>query len=121
MFIDTGDCIASRVALSKAIKNIINYSQTYIFSYTSWNGDGGTYFKKDTTLLWGKIFSREFIELYHIRFNITPEGSYSNEDRGFMAPCKLILEYISTYDKNVRLSFNSNVLYRRILDKDSIT
>ena len=121
MFIDTGDCITSRMALSKPIKNITNYSQTYIFSYTSWNGDGGTYFKKDITLLWGKIFSREFIELYHIRFNTTPECSYSNEDRGFMAPCKLILEYISTYDKNARLSFNSNVLYRRILDKDSIT
>ena len=60
-------------------------------------------------------------ELYHLRFNTTPECSYSNEDRGFMAPCKLILEYISTYDKNKRICFNNNVLYKRILDKNSIT
>ena len=120
-FIDTGDCAASRSVFLKAIKSIAKYSQGYIFSYTSWNGDGGTYFKKDTTLLWGKIFSREFIELYHIRFNTTPECSYSNEDRGFMAPCKLVLEHIATYDKIQRLCFNSDVLYKRVLDKDSIT
>lgn len=120
-FIDTGDCIGSRAVLQKAIKNLYNYSQAYIFSYTSWNGDGCTYFKKDTALLWGKIFSREFIELYHIRFNTTKECSYSNEDRGFMAPCKLILEHIAIHDKIERLCFNSNVLYKRILDKNSIT
>ena len=120
-FIDTGDCAASRASLAKAVKSIARYSQSYVFSYTSWNGDGRTYFRKDTALLWGKIFSREFIELYHIRFNTTPECSYSNEDRGFMAPCKLILDYISSYDKIKRLCFCSDVLYRRILDKDSIT
>ena len=120
-FIDTGDCITSRLAFFKAIRSIEKYSQAYVFSYTSWNGDGGTLFKKDTALLWGKIFSREFIELYHIRFNTTPECSYSNEDRGFMAPCKLILDYISTYDRIQRLCFNSDILYKRVLDKNSIT
>lgn len=121
MFIDTGDCMASRTVFTKAVKSLEKYSQVYVFSYTSWNGDGGTYFRKDTALLWGKIFSREFIELYHIRFNTTPECSYSNEDRGFMAPCKMMLDYISTYDRIQRLCFNSNVLYKRILDKNSIT
>ena len=121
MFIDAGDCIASRTALLKVIKSIPNYSQAYVFSYVWWNGDGRKYFKKDSTLLPGKIFKREFIELYHLHFNTTPECSYSNEDRGFMAPCKIVLEHIASYDKTRRLYFNSDVLYKRILDENSIT
>ena len=69
----------------------------------------------------GKIFRREFLESYDIKFGTTKLTSYSNEDRGFVAPCKLILEYISTYDSNKRICFNSNVLYKRLWDKDSIT
>ena len=121
MFIDAGDCIASKKILAKIIKEIPKYSQAYVMGYTWWNEDGHRYFKNDSTLLPAKIFNREFVELYHLRFNTTPECSYSNEDRGFMAPCKLILEYISIYDKNKRICFNNNVLYKRILDKNSIT
>lgn len=121
MFMDAGDCIASQKALAKAIKEIPIHSQAYIIGYTWWNEDGHRFFKNDSTLLPAKIFNREFVELYHLRFNTTPECSYSNEDRGFMAPCKLILEYIASYDKNKRICFNNNVLYKRILDENSIT
>ena len=121
MFIDAGDCISSKVILAKVVRDIAKYSAAYVISYTWWNEDGRRYFRRDASLLPGKIFNREFIELYHLRFNTSPECSYSNEDRGFLAPCKLILDYISPYDLNRRLYFNSNVLYKRILDKDSIT
>ena len=121
MFIDAGDCIASRTALSNVVRIIPKYTQAYVMSFTWWNEDGRRYVRHDSALLPGKIFNREFIELYHIKFNTTPECSYSNEDRGFVAPCKLVLKYISTYDRIERLCFNSNVLYKRILDKDSIT
>ena len=95
----------------------------YIISYAWWNEDGNHVHKKDATLLPGKIFQREFIELYNIRFNTTPECSYSNEDRGFMAPCKLIMEYIRAYcdDRLRRIHFKENILYSRILDDNSIT
>ena len=109
------------VATRLNIKDIPKNSQAYIISYTWWNEDGHRYFKRDATLLPGKIFKREFIELYHLRFNTTPECSYSNEDRGFLAPCKIILNYLSSYERNRRLYFNSNVLYKRILDDNSIT
>lgn len=121
MFIDAGDCIASKASLNFAIKTINSYSQAYVIGYTWWNEDGHRYFREDATLLPAKIFNREFIELYHLRFNSSPECSYSNEDRGFMAPCKMILDHIMTYDKNKRLCFNNNVLYKRILDANSIT
>lgn len=121
IFIDAGDIITSKTILLKAIKALQTHSQAYIMGYTWWNEESRSYFKKDITLLHGKIFNREFIELYHLCFNTSRQCSYSNEDRGFVAPCKLILEYISTYDSNRRVCFNSNVLYKRLWDKDSIT
>ena len=100
MFIDAGDRIASKASLNFAVKTINSCSQAYIIGYTWWNEDGHRYFRKDAALLPAKIFNREFVELYHLRFNTTPECSYSNEDRGFMAPCKMILEHIMTdYNK----------------------
>ena len=99
MFIDAGDCIASKRTFLRAVKEIKTHSQAYIICYNWWNEESNSVFEKDTTLLHGKIFKREFVELYHLCFNTLPECSYSNEDRGFMAPYKLILEYISTYDK----------------------
>ena len=123
MFIDAGDCIASKRQLRSAAKSIMRYSMAYIISYAWWNEDGDHIIKKDATLLPGTIFQREFIELYNIRFNTTPECSYSNEDRGFMAPCKLIMEYIRNYcgDRLKRIHFKENVLYSRLLDENSIT
>lgn len=121
MFIDTGDCIASKKILLKAVKDIAKHSQAYVLIYSWWNEEDHHVIKKDITLLHSKIISREFIELYHLRFNTTRECSYSNEDRGFMAPLKLALEYIYTYDKNQRVCYNNNILYKYLLDPDSIT
>ena len=121
MFIDAGDCIASKAALNNVIKTIPKHSQAYIISYGWWNEDGRKYIRHDATLLPGKIFKREFIQLYHLRFNTSPECSYSNEDRGFLAPCKLILDELWHIDKTKRFHFNSNILYKRILDENSIT
>ena len=121
MFIDAGDCIASKSTLRRAVKEIASHSQAYVLCYNWWNEESHSYFRKDTTLLPAKFFNREFTELYHLRFNSSPECSYSNEDRGFMAPCKLVLQHIASYDKNNRLCYNNNVLCKRMLDKDSIT
>ena len=121
MFMDTGDCIASKKILIKAIKDIPVYSQAYVMVYTWLNEENHSLIKKDMTLLHSKIINREFIELYHLRFNTNPECSYSNEDRGFMAPLKLILEHIGTYDKNQRICYNNNILYKYLLDPNSIT
>ena len=38
-----------------------------------------------------------------------------------MAPCKLILDEMAHYDKIRRLCFNTDVIYKRILDDKSIT
>ena len=121
MFIDAGDTIASKRTFVQAIKSLDKLSQAYVLGYTWWNEESNSYFKKDITLLHGTIFNREFTELYHLCFNTTPECSYSNEDRGFMAPCQLVLEHISSYDKNRRVIFSNNVLCKRLKDENSIT
>lgn len=121
MFIDAGDCISSQEILSQAIQDLPNQTQAYVICYTWFNEEDGHFFANDNTLLPAKIFSREFIELYHLRFNTSKECSYSNEDRGFMAPCKIALEYIASYDKLWRFYPIDKVLCIKILDQDSIT
>ena len=120
-FIDAGDYVSSKEVLAKIINNLEQYSQTYVFCYTWFNEEDGNFFVNDATLLQGKIFNRNFIELYHLRFNTSPECSYSNEDRGFMAPCKMILEYISSYDKLWRFYPIDTVFLIKTLDDNSIT
>ena len=121
MFIDAGDYFSSPEILTQVIKDIENQTQAYVICYTWFNEEDGNFFVNDNTLLPAKIFSREFIELYHLRFNTTPECSYSNEDRGFMAPTKLALEYIASYDKNWRFCPIDKVLAIKTFDGNSIT
>lgn len=120
-FIDAGDYVASKEILKRVIKNIEQCSQAYVFCYSWFNEEDGNFFVNDATLLQGKIFSREFIELYHLRFNTDPKCSYSNEDRGFMAPCKMVLEYIASYDKLWRF-YPLDIAYLiKTFDQNSIT
>jgi hypothetical protein len=121
MFLDAGDCIANKELFIGAVKSLKRYTQLYILGFYWWNEENDTIFKNDVTLLHGKILSREFMELYHLRFNTTPECSYSNEDRGLMAPAKLILESMMEYDKVKRVHFKEDVIMSRLYDKDSIT
>lgn len=120
-FIDAGDYVASKAVLEQVIDNLNKYNQAYVFCYTWFNEEDGNFFVNDASLLQGKIFSREFIELYHLQFNTSPECSYSNEDRGFMAPCKMILEYITSYDKLWRFYPLDLVFLIKTFDDNSIT
>lgn len=121
MFIDAGDCINDKSQFIGNVKSIKRYSQLYILGFYWYNEESDSIFKNDITLLHGKIISREFMELYHLRFNTTPECSYSNEDRGFMAPAKLILEYLLRDSRVKRAFFKKDVLVSRLQDMNSIT
>jgi len=120
-FIDAGDYISSKEVLAKIVENLEKYTQAWVYTYTWFNEEDGHFIVNDATLLQGKVFSREFIELYHLRFNTTPECSYSNEDRGFMAPSKMVLEYVMTYDKLWRMYPIDLVFLIKTLDDNSIT
>ena len=120
-FIDAGDYVASKEIFAQVVNNIEKTTQAYVTCYTWFNEEDGNFFVNDNTLLQGKIFSREFIELYHLSFNTRSCCSYSNEDRGFMAPCKMALEYIASYEKLWRFYPIDLVFLIKTLDDNSIT
>ena len=120
-FIDAGDYIASKPILTQIIENIRMHTQAYVFCYSWFNEEDNNFFVNDATLLQGKVFQREFIELYHLRFNGDKNCSYSNEDRGFMAPCKMALEHIASYEKIWRFYPVDIVFLIKTFDSESIT
>jgi len=120
-FIDAGDYVPSKDIFLKVYNELPQSTQAYVLCYTWFNEEDGSFFVNDATLLQGKVFSREFIDLYHLKFNCTPECSYSNEDRGFMAPCKMALEYIASYEKVWRFYPIDVTFLIKTLDDNSIT
>lgn len=121
LFIDAGNVFISKDILRDAIKKIPSQSQAYVICYTWFNEENQDFFANDATLLPGKMFNREFLELYNIHFSNSLACSYSNEDRGFMAPCKIALEYIASYDKLWRFYPIDIVLLTNTYDEASIT
>ena len=65
----------------------------------------------------GKIYRRNFLEKYNIRF--TPECSRANEDIGFNVLCRLILSHynpngiVSVEDPFISWRMDMNSLVRR--------
>ncbi len=88
MFIDAGDY--SSVEAIKTVREDIKNNIPCLYSYEWFNEEHQKKAYAGGTLLHGHVFKRSFLELYDIHFNA--EASYSNEDRGFLYPCKLILK-----------------------------
>lgn len=120
MFIDAGDYIISKICLIDILQTIKEKSKNYIFSWSWINGEFNTYFN-DKNLLPEKVFKREFLEIYNIKFNTTPECSYSNEDRGFLGICNLILNTLKLSEKTTYYFSSELPIYFRVFREDSIT
>jgi len=120
MFIDAGDYIISKICLIDILDTIKNKSKNYIFSWAWINGEYNTYFN-DINLLPEKVFKREFLELYNIKFNTTPECSYSNEDRSFLGICNLVLDNLKLSEKTSYYFSSELPIYYRVFREDSLT
>ena len=84
MFLDAGDRVSSKLAMANALKTIKTYNDAYIYSFSWYNPESNQHFVKDMWSMHGSIFQREFIELYHINFDTSPDASYCGEDLCFM-------------------------------------
>lgn len=87
LFLDTGDYLSE-----DGIETILNQikENTYIKMY-SWqyiDEETNTIQEEFDSKMIGKVFKRSFIEMYHICFS--KEGSYIDEDYGFIHACELI-------------------------------
>lgn len=121
MFIDTGDYIISKICLRDILETIENKSKYFIFSWDWINEENNHYFHNEEELLHGKVFKREFLELHQLRFNTIPEASYSNEDRGLLNSCNLILKNIKHFEDTSHKFISELPIYYRTFNKNSIT
>ena len=92
MFLDAGDRVSSKLAMSNALKTIKKYNDAYIYSFAWYNPESHKHYIKDMWSLHSSIFQREFIELYGLCFDTSPDASYCGEDLGFMQ-----LAYLNLY------------------------
>lgn len=120
-FLDAGDLVKSKEILKHVISIIKKYSQIYIFAYSWFNEENSCQFNDDRGTFPGKIFKREFLDCYNIKFGITKLTSYSNEDRGFMGSCDCILSYIKSFDIQQRYLPIKEVFYIRTTNENSLT
>ena len=121
MFIDCGDYIFSKICLIDILNTIEKYSKYYIFSWNWIDEESSHFFNNEKELLPGKVFKREFLELYNLKFNVSKECSYSNEDRGFLSSCNLVLLNIKLYETTPYFYASELPIYFRVFNKNSLT
>ena len=85
------------------------------------NEENNCQFDDDAGTFPGKIFRREFLECYEIKFGTTLLTSYSNEDRGFLGISNTVLEYMRSYDALRRYEPVKKVFYFRTTNENSLT
>jgi glycosyltransferase involved in cell wall biosynthesis len=116
VFIDADDVFANALSL-QALSEIANNTKSILIStafneVVNNNGINLIPHENDLTWMFGKLYSREFITKYNIRFHPT---SRANEDNGF----NTLIRLISSNKYNI--SFNPLVTYYWMENKNSIT
>lgn len=118
LFLDSGDYLEEG-AINTIVEQI--KSNTYIKLY-SWayiiDKDKEVKDKFDSKMI-GKVFKRSFIEIYHICFS--KEGSYSNEDYGFIHACELIFMILRWRKFPLMREHFEIPLFHETYDPDSLT
>lgn len=114
MFIDADDTFAGAFAV-KNIKECLLAEPTNACCFGSFIEDQLKVYiphQNDSVWMFGKIYKREFINKYGIRFQ---EGSRANEDAGFNMMCRLFS------NQQEQIKFSPEVYYFWHFKEDSIT
>ena len=119
-FVDCGDVIFSRHSLEE-IKDALLYDSLPDVHKWPWiNSEYNTIMAKGASTP-GFIYKRQFLQIYNIRHDETPIGSYSNEDIGFNHICQTVFDHIQTYDMSAHYRQHDTPIYKMILDNNSLT
>lgn len=113
-FIDADDTYATAFSLRCLRDNLLKEPQNAC-CFSSFMEDQKTMFvphQNDSVWMFGKIYKRDFIKKYGIRFK---EGSRANEDAGFNMQCKLFS------NPNEQIKYISDICYFWHFKEDSIT
>lgn len=121
IFLDCGDNFTTPLQVKFMLEEIMNHPEAGMISYAHLEEKfGGIEFAASgNNRMHGKIYSREFLQKYNIRFNT--ETPRCNEDIGFNMNCRLIGEHIfNTEDREVIFeNGDTAVIWRNT--KNSIT
>lgn len=120
MFIDAGDYIIDKICLLHILETIQTQSKNYIFSWSWINGEWNSYCN-DKNLLPEKVFKREFLEIYDIKFSEEKKCSYSNEDRSFLGICNLIIDTLKLSELTNYYFISELPVHFRVFRQDSLT
>lgn len=121
MFLDAGDKVGSKIAMSNALKTIAAYNDAYLYAFSWYNPQAKRHFLNDMWSLHGTIFKREFLELYNITFATDKDSSYCGEDLGFMQQCYLNLYTSYELEQIFHYFSNKMTLCTYVPDQTSIT
>ena len=89
LFMDTGDVFINNQMQQIMITTIKEKPEVYIYSWSHLAEDKNIICKDTHNRLHGRIYSRAFLQKYHITFCTT--SSRVNEDVGFNRACRLVL------------------------------
>ena len=112
MFLDTGDVFVSKKDQKKILGTLQSNPNVPMIAWAYYYDGEPTSFQDNR--LHGKLYSREFLNHFHITF--CPNGSYFNEDIGFNHTCRVILTAIGQ-----KFIFIDKPLVRWIPAEDSLT
>ena len=113
MFIDADDTLAGAFALHILRKQMLAEKENVICigSFLEENGEHYINHEADTVWMFGKLYKRQFLDKYKIRFNETR----ANEDNGFNMVCKLMC------NDNEKIKFIKDIIYYWHSNPNSIT
>lgn len=89
-FLDTGDYFYEN-GLETILKTIKENSYIKLYTFSCLRDDNNVLYDEPTDKMIGGVYKRSFIEMCNIHF--CAEGSYMDEDYGFIRACKIILKF----------------------------
>lgn len=121
MFIDCGDIILSKYCLLAIKEQLDNNRIPDIYEW-GWI-DGDTNYVNDTyePSTPGKIYRREFLEIYNIYPYHTGAGSYAAEDCGVNLTCFAIIEDYKRVEQTPHIQHYLLPIYRTVVNENSLT
>ena len=121
MFVDCGDIILSKYCLLAIQDTLMTYRMPEIYEWSWINGD-----TQKASASWepstpGKIYKREFLELYNIYPYSEGPGSYAAEDCGVNNTCFAIIQDYEYYESTCHMKYFQLPIYKSIAEETSLT
>ena len=121
MFIDAGDVIFTKVNLITVLQTIKEHGSCHLIQFKWQDQFSKGIFAKDNWCIHGTIFNRAFLDMYNIRFPVTPDCAYCSDDMAFMKSCQLVEAQILQTERLTNFYEGSDLIYLRTYDGTSIT